>query len=250
MISQANFKLKSDDKEVIPETQSVRLPEEPADTRVEDWFKLMGQALNLDRLDLGNTDFSWNTENEKIEVLGQGLTLEQADDLTQDAVLAVFEQNGFEQDAYNLALGDEAQIYGFYKTGVACLVNIPIPASQILINCGLLDLEGLQKTAQENIVKTLFSEKYQRDVSTVYVDIIQSTPNHISGSVQFIEPDEEQPTPGNVGAFLAAKDENGEWALVFDGNGVIYCADIEPYDFPVEMVPQCYDEPSGQIIER
>jgi len=39
------------------------------------------------------------------------------------------------------------------------------------------------------------------------------------------------------------------WVIAADGNGSIFCEDIDPYNFPAEMIAECIDE-SGQIVER
>jgi hypothetical protein len=175
--------------------------------------------------------------------------MEQADNQVLDTVLELFQNNEFEQDAYNLALDDLVQLYGFTKEELVCVVRSAAGQEEekdnidLEISCGLGDF-------QELTIKKLFSEKYERGTSTVYIDIIQSSSEHISGSVQFIEPDEEQPAHESVGSFLAATDGSGEWVLVFDGNEAILCADIEPYNFPAEMVPECYDDTAEQVFDR
>jgi len=54
--------------------------------------------------------------------------------------------------------------------------------------------------------------------------------------------------PGG-GMYFAANTDDG-WVIVWDGNGVISCADIEPYDFPTEMIPECYDYSAGISVKR
>lgn len=48
---------------------------------------------------------------------------------------------------------------------------------------------------------------------------------------------------------LAAK-VNGTWKLIWDGNGTISCASIDPYNFPVSMVPECWNETTGKSVKR
>ncbi|OQA93743.1 MAG: hypothetical protein BWY24_00346 [Microgenomates group bacterium ADurb.Bin219] len=55
---------------------------------------------------------------------------------------------------------------------------------------------------------------------------------------------------GGGGMWFGAK-VNGQWQLVWDGNGVITCESFGSYpDFPKEMVPECYDEQSGKMKKR
>lgn len=59
------------------------------------------------------------------------------------------------------------------------------------------------------------------------------------------------PTDGSLGggAFLAVRGDSG-WQIVWDGNGAVNCRDIELYDFPINMLSQCYDDASGSMITR
>ena len=245
----------------LPENQSVRIIEEPVDTRVEDWLKQIGESFNLEILTIEDASFEWRLEKSSVEVIGKGIVMKKISDQLLDTLLEFFLDHEFEQDAYNLALDDLEQFYGFINEDMVCVARgaagqedqeeeLEESALDLEIRCGLVDFASIEQLTQEYLIKQLFSEKYERDASTVYVDVIQAFPEHMSGSVQFIEPDEEQPAPGNGGAFLAATDQDGEWVLVFDGNGAILCTDIEPYDFPTEMVPECYDDVAGQVVNR
>lgn len=54
---------------------------------------------------------------------------------------------------------------------------------------------------------------------------------------------------GGGAMWLAAK-VGGTWKLVWDGNGTISCASIDPYNFPVSMVPECWNETTGKSVTR
>ena len=51
------------------------------------------------------------------------------------------------------------------------------------------------------------------------------------------------------GMFYAAK-VGGEWKIAWDGNGTVTCDDIEPYNFPVSMITECWDEASMSMVAR
>lgn len=53
---------------------------------------------------------------------------------------------------------------------------------------------------------------------------------------------------GGGGYFLAAKTANG-WIIVYDGQSTPSCAQIAPYNFPADMVPECMDA-SNNLITR
>jgi major membrane immunogen (membrane-anchored lipoprotein) len=51
------------------------------------------------------------------------------------------------------------------------------------------------------------------------------------------------------GYWFAAKTDNG-WVIAADGNGNIFCSEIEPYDFPSDMIPECWDDVNMVPVER
>ena len=55
---------------------------------------------------------------------------------------------------------------------------------------------------------------------------------------------------GGGGMWLAAK-VNGNWILVWDGNGTISCTSLVPYpSFPASLAPECWDEVTGKLKSR
>lgn len=53
------------------------------------------------------------------------------------------------------------------------------------------------------------------------------------------------------GAIWFAALVEGEWRIVWDGNGVVDCADLDAYeDFPVSLLPACFDASNGSLVER
>lgn len=94
---------------------------------------------------------------------------------------------------------------------------------------------------KEAIIKAMAS-KHDKPISKVNITISQNTGTHAKGGVTF---------EGEMGgAMWLATTEQGIWTIVFDGNGVVPCADIAPYNFPVDMMPTCFDESVGDIINR
>jgi hypothetical protein len=88
--------------------------------------------------------------------------------------------------------------------------------------------------SMDEAIKRLFAEKYNKKVSAVTININKETENHIRGTVRF----EDEEEPGNSGIFLAAKVYDN-WELVFDGQGAIYCGEMEEYNFPEDMIEDC-----------
>jgi len=99
------------------------------------------------------------------------------------------------------------------------------------------------------------------DDSTVLIDTIKAALVAKHGSpaaslkitVSKIEGDFAQggaSVEGGGGMWFAAKVE-GQWNLVWDGNGVIECSDIASYPgFPKSMIPECWNTPTEKIITR
>jgi hypothetical protein len=54
---------------------------------------------------------------------------------------------------------------------------------------------------------------------------------------------------GGGGMWFAAK-VGGSWKLVWDGNGTISCAKINPYNFPATLIPECFDDVTQKIVTR
>lgn len=56
---------------------------------------------------------------------------------------------------------------------------------------------------------------------------------------------------GMGGGMWFASEVNGMWQLVWDGNGIIECSDLEAYpEFPSTLIPECYDSLTQQMMTR
>lgn len=101
---------------------------------------------------------------------------------------------------------------------------------------------GGQAVSDLDQIRQAFAEKYSKPLADVNVTLQNNTGEFANGGVQF---------EGEMGGgwWLAAK-VSGQWVIVADGNGSVLCADIEGYDFPTSMVPECWDETTSTIIYR
>jgi hypothetical protein len=94
----------------------------------------------------------------------------------------------------------------------------------------------------EQILTKLFSLKYEKPEEEIIVGISDRTDIYAMGGVSF---------KGEIsGGWFLAANLDGEWEIVQDGNGTIICQIIEPYDFPGDMVPTCYDQEKMVVIAR
>ena len=82
--------------------------------------------------------------------------------------------------------------------------------------------------------------KFGYSVEETISNVNKQTGSYVSGGVKF---------EGEMGGawFLAYKTSEG-WVIVDAGNGTITCELIEPYNFPVDMVPECWSETEGLVV--
>ena len=66
-------------------------------------------------------------------------------------------------------------------------------------------------------------------LEAVKFEVTQESSSHARGTL-----------PGGA-YFLAARESDGTWVVVYDGQTVPTCADIEPYNFPTTYAPECVD---------
>ncbi len=93
---------------------------------------------------------------------------------------------------------------------------------------------------KELITQALYERNgWQTDQVTVKVKTNDGT--YASGSV----------TAQDGGGYFFAAKVSGIWQIVADGNGVITCASLISFpDYPKALIPECYDETSGQTVDR
>jgi flagellar basal body-associated protein FliL len=94
----------------------------------------------------------------------------------------------------------------------------------------------------EEAIKSAMAAKYSKNAEDVTITVSDYQPSFAKGGVQFA---------GEMGGgwFLAAE-VGGEWVIVQDGNGTVTCEVIEPYNFPVSMVSECWSETSQELVNR
>ncbi len=87
--------------------------------------------------------------------------------------------------------------------------------------------------ANIDLVKQAFADKYEKTLEEVELNVNTKTNTHMRGLITLGD------EPGSMGWFLAAK-VDGEWKIVFDGNGSVSCDEVDPYGFPEKMIKDCY----------
>jgi hypothetical protein len=239
----------------LPENQSVRLFEDEIDYEIDNLLRIVGSIADQQIIEIVDAAFQWQFPETSTEILGKGLTIENTSLETQEAILQYFEDNDFFVSELNTDVDNVGSRFGFVKDVLACIVrssaledseNVNLEIRCGPIEGGPADTDETGDTAEA--IKQLFAEKYEREVENIRLSFAQETEDYLAGTVSFLKEGETTPSPGNSGGFLAARNESGEWVLVFDGNGTVSCTEIEPYDFPLEMVSECFDEESQTLI--
>lgn len=96
------------------------------------------------------------------------------------------------------------------------------------------------KTDQQQI-QEFFVKKYNKSKNDTQVVISHKTNTHAQGGVSFANE--------TGGAIWLAHQENNNWLVDFDGHGAIPCSSVQPYDYPKDMVPECWDEQENKLVK-
>jgi len=96
--------------------------------------------------------------------------------------------------------------------------------------------------ADETAIKAALAQKLGVDASTLGFSVSQKTDKVAKGNVK------EKTSEVGGGYWLAAKVDSG-WIIVYDGQATPTCAQIAPYNFPTDMVPECLDN-SSDVVAR
>lgn len=95
--------------------------------------------------------------------------------------------------------------------------------------------------AQE--IKALLVNKNNWYAENIILKIKTNDGVYASGNI-------EDKTVGGGGLWFAKRIE-GIWQIVFDGNGNIMCSSLKDFpDYPVKLIPECWDDKTGKIIKR
>jgi len=92
------------------------------------------------------------------------------------------------------------------------------------------------------IMTEIFVRKYPQPESDVEVKVETESGSFAKGTVNFA---------GQGGAVWFAVKTVGNWELVYAGNGIVACTDLDKYNFPKELAPQCLGgKDNGVLIKR
>ncbi|MBN2086757.1 hypothetical protein JW758_00245 [Candidatus Peregrinibacteria bacterium] len=140
---------------------------------------------------------------------------------------------------------DEPLIGGDKDKG-GCLIGAGYQWCEVNQKCQRLWEEPCleNKDFDSNLIKDAFSKKYPEwDLSTWKVNVERQFDKFATGGVSPMEEDI------GGGYFFAVNTDDG-WVIAADGNGVIECQQIEPYDFPSDLIGECWDTVNNIVVER
>lgn len=110
-------------------------------------------------------------------------------------------------------------------------------------NKDISDTQGKEDKLKEDVLQAIVDKRGDYgDLTITISEIIDDT--YAKGGAM--------PASGGPGGGMwFAKKVDGKWELVWDGNGAIYCKDLEDYpDFPGRLISECYDEDLMKVIPR
>jgi hypothetical protein len=100
---------------------------------------------------------------------------------------------------------------------------------------------GQVKSDLQLIKELLFKDNGWKDDGNITVTVSTNDGKYASGTVA---------SQGGGGYFYTEK-VNGEWEIVAQGNGMIFCSSLLKYsDYPNTLIPECYDQQTEKTKKR
>ncbi len=101
----------------------------------------------------------------------------------------------------------------------------------------------VSESSDSDLIKAALVAKYDWDPQDIILTISKNDGQYATGGVR-----EESAMGG--GMWFAAK-VDGDWQIVWDGNGVIMCENLTDYpDYPKSLIPECYDSTTNEMVKR
>lgn len=121
--------------------------------------------------------------------------------------------------------------------------NVSVPNEEVVNELEENGAAGTRLNDQEQIKEALV-EKNDWNLEDIEVSIIENDGIYAKGMVGSVG-------GGPGGGIWFAVNEVGTWEIVWDGNGIIMCEDLVEYpDFPSDMIPECYNSSTDEMITR
>jgi hypothetical protein len=102
--------------------------------------------------------------------------------------------------------------------------------------------ETTSQADDEELIRQAMAARHGKTVAETQLTVQKIAGVYANGGVRFT---------GEIGGgwWLAYEGDEG-WLIVADGNGTVPCGEVESYNFPVDMVPECWDEDAMELVTR
>jgi|GEM_PF-808851 len=120
----------------------------------------------------------------------------------------------------------------------------PEKITQSISGLGKIGKSGSYFPANEsNVLEALIKKAPELEDRKINLTIEQRESKHAHGKLEFIDSDDLQQI------WLATLTDEG-WIITHNGNSVIMCQEVNPYNFPVSMIDECYDLGEHSLVDR
>ncbi len=113
-----------------------------------------------------------------------------------------------------------------------------LDASNNLVRRTAAEAEPVSDETQA--IQAALIEKTGIEAENLEFAVAQNTGTHAMGTLKHKD-------DVGGGYFIAAKVDDW-WVIVYDGQATPSCVEIAPYDFPIDMVPECLDENNNLVV--
>lgn len=237
--------------------ECLRYWEEACMDTVKNTLTRVAQETGINFSDQKESEMKWFFESEdgmeNFSLKAYEIEAEEVSPEDFEKIEKYFTDNGFVEDFFNAAGGVTGTFSPYRQDGLSLVCTVAGTFSDLgsapkgkpyvpttdkkdtKVACGVFEKSELPEISVEKRIKEALAEKYNKKVSEVEVTISQESENHTRGTTVF--------QPGgaeNSGMFLSAKID-GEWQIIFDGNGTVDCQGLQEYGFPENMLEGiCY----------
>ena len=140
---------------------------------------------------------------------------------------------GLIANGYFLATRDDAEnwvvVYDGQGTPSCDLIDPFDFPYEMVPECLGADNQVVIRVGKPTTIAAALAVHLRMPLEAVKYEIDRESVSHARGTL-----------PGGA-YFLAAREADGTWVVVYDGQTVPTCIEIEPYDFPTSYAPECVD---------
>ncbi len=142
-------------------------------------------------------------------------------------------------------VSEEEQVIGGDRDENGCLVGAGYSWCEAKQKClRTWEEPCVGERTDEEMIKEALVTKHNWETEEVKISIAKNDGQYATGGVGSKTPQ------GGGGIWFAARVDD-TWQIVWDGNGAIVCEDLADYpDFPVDLIPECYDSSINKTVRR